>query len=206
MVNMDHFPEVGKKAGDGERPRKRRLNAYGRVMRRERIFARMRDGWSYDEIAREEEVTAERIRQIVSEALRKRVVDTAADHARLQLARLERVMAHAGEALAQGDLRAGALYLRTIDRLDRYQKTAAVIERDEEEIRERLLAKLNAAAKRLGYDRILAENQRIIAAFEEKRRALTEANAGFPPTEEELHRAFWAEAADVFSFGSPTTP
>ncbi len=150
----------------GERPRKRRMNAYGRMMRQERIFARMREGWAYDEIAREEGVTAERIRQIVSETLQKRSVDSAGDHAKLQLARLERVMSFAAEALARGDLSAGPLYLKTIDRLDRYQKVAGVIERDDEEIREKLLAKLNAVAKRLGYDKILAENKKLLADHE----------------------------------------
>ena len=167
-------------AMDGNRPRKRRLNAYGRMMRRARIFARMREGWAYDEIAREEGVTAERVRQIVSEELKTRKVDTAADHAKLQLARLERVMFFAAEALARGDLKAGPLYLRTLDRLDRYQKAAGVVERDDEEIRERLLGRLNAMAERLGYDKILAENKKILDEREAGQRALAEETAGLP--------------------------
>lgn len=147
---------------------RRRLNAYGRVMRRGRIFARMREGWSYDEIARDEGLTAERIRQIVSEVLQKRKVDTEADHAKLQLARLERVMHFASEALARGDMGVGSLYLKTLDRLDRYQKTAKAAETYDDEARERLLAKLNQVAERLGYDKILAENARIIAEHEAK--------------------------------------
>ena len=47
---------------------KRRLTARGRVLRRGRIFARLREGWAYDEIAQDEGVTAERIRQILPEA------------------------------------------------------------------------------------------------------------------------------------------
>ncbi len=168
-------------AMDGSRPRKRRLNGYGREMRRERIFEQMRQGLAYDEIARGEGVTAERIRQIVSETLQKRSVDSPADHAKLQLARLERVMYLAAEALARGDLKAGPLYLKTLDRLDRYQKIAGVIERDDEQIRERLLAKLNAIVERLGYDKILAENSKVIAEHEARQRALAEQNAGFPP-------------------------
>jgi DNA-binding CsgD family transcriptional regulator len=192
---------------DGGRPR-RRLNAYGRMARRERIFARMREGFAYDEIAAEEGVTAERIRQIVSETLQKRGVDPAADHAKLQLARLERVMSVAAEALAQGDLKAGPLYLKTIDRLDRYQKSAAVVVRDEEEIRERLLAKLNAAAERLGYDKVLAYNKRVIAEFEAKRRAMAEANAGFPPSDEEVLGALSGPGSEskFFSLESLVTP
>ena len=144
----------------------------------------MRQGFPYDEIARLEGVSAERIRQIVSETLQKRSVDEPADHAKLQLARLERVMHLAAEALARGDLKAGPLYLKTIDRLDRYQKTAAAVVRDDEQIRERLLAKINAMAERLGYDKILAENRKIIAEHEAKQRALAEQNGGWPPPRE----------------------
>ena len=43
----------------------RRLTAHGRVSRRGRIFARLREGWAYDEIAAHERLTAERVRQIV---------------------------------------------------------------------------------------------------------------------------------------------
>ena len=43
----------------------RRLTAHGRVLRRGRIFARLREGWAYDEIAALERLTAERVRQIV---------------------------------------------------------------------------------------------------------------------------------------------
>ncbi len=64
---------------------RRRLNVLTKAERRKRIFARLREGWAYDEIAREERVSAERIRQIVSEVLGKRVIDRATDHARLQL-------------------------------------------------------------------------------------------------------------------------
>ena len=53
-----------------------------------RIFARLREGYAYDEIAREEQVTPERVRQIVREALARRFVDDETDHAKLQLARL----------------------------------------------------------------------------------------------------------------------
>ena len=43
------------------------------------IFARLQEGWSYDEIGREEGVTASRIRQIVKQALDKREVDASRD-------------------------------------------------------------------------------------------------------------------------------
>jgi hypothetical protein len=38
----------------------RRLTAHGRVLRRGRIFARLREGWAYDEIAAHERLTGER--------------------------------------------------------------------------------------------------------------------------------------------------
>ena len=66
----------------------RRLNVLGKAARRKRIFERLREGWAYDEIAGEERVSAERIRQIVSEVLDKRVIDRGVDHAHLQLERL----------------------------------------------------------------------------------------------------------------------
>jgi hypothetical protein len=76
------------------------LAPHAKVLRRRRIFARLREGWAYDEIAGEEGVTSERIRQIVSEVLQKRAVDSGADHAKLQLARLAPVMQLTGEAVA----------------------------------------------------------------------------------------------------------
>jgi len=50
-------------------PPKRRLDARGRVLRRERIFARLREGWTYDKIARDEGLTGARIGQIVREGV-----------------------------------------------------------------------------------------------------------------------------------------
>src|SRR5580658_7525136 len=85
---------------------KRRLGARNRDLRRARIFARLREGWAYDEIARDERVTAERIRQIVREALGKRLLDEETDHAKLQLARLRPAMRIAAEAVADGHINA----------------------------------------------------------------------------------------------------
>jgi len=69
-------------------PKRRRLNILGRAERRKRIFARLSEGWAYDEIAQEEKISGERVRQIVSEALAKRVIDQGDEYARLQLVRL----------------------------------------------------------------------------------------------------------------------
>jgi hypothetical protein len=67
---------------------KKRLTAFGRTARRKRIFARLNEGWAYDEIAREERLTAHRVRQIVTEVLDRREVDGDSAHALLQLGRL----------------------------------------------------------------------------------------------------------------------
>lgn len=45
---------------------RRRLNIITRAARTKRIFARMREGWAYDEIARDGGLSAERIRRIVA--------------------------------------------------------------------------------------------------------------------------------------------
>ena len=102
-------------------PKRRRLNVIGRAARTKRIFARLRDGWAYDEIARDEGVSAERIRQIVSEVLGKRVIDRNEDHAHLQLERLGPALRLAGEAIQRGEVKAIAPLIKVLDRLDKHQ-------------------------------------------------------------------------------------
>jgi hypothetical protein len=140
---------------------KRRLAARGKVLRRARIFARLREGWAYDEIAEDEGVTAERIRQIVREALAKRLLDEETDHAKLQLARLQPAMRIASEAVADGHFSAINPLLKVLDRLDRYQRTAKVNQVYDDDARQRLLDKLNYAAANLGLGaaRVTAEAQ-----------------------------------------------
>ena len=92
--------------------RRRRLGAHGMMLRRKRIFAGLRDGLRYDEIAAQEGVTTERIRQIVTEVLKNRSVDSDADHAKLQLDRLVPALQIAAEAVASGDVRAIPSYLK----------------------------------------------------------------------------------------------
>jgi hypothetical protein len=73
--------------GDKAPVRRRRLGAHGMMFRRRRIFAQLREGFTYEEIAAEEGVSASRIRQIVSQELQQRAVDSGAEHAKLQLDR-----------------------------------------------------------------------------------------------------------------------
>jgi hypothetical protein len=130
-------------------PRRRRLTAQGTMLRRRRIFARLREGLSYDEIAAKEGVSATRIRQIVSEVLRRRAIDNSADHAKLQLDRLAPAMQLAAEGIAAGVISAINPYLKVLDRLDRYQTVAGAHE-GYDEARKKLMDKINRIAANLG--------------------------------------------------------
>ncbi len=77
-----------RKQGSAPAP-KRRLTIFGKAARQKRIFARLREGWAYDEVARGERLTAKRVRQIVSEVRQRREVDDGSAHALMQLARLQ---------------------------------------------------------------------------------------------------------------------
>jgi hypothetical protein len=127
-----------------------RLNVRGMLLRRSRIFARLRVGSSYEEIAAEEGLTITRIRQIVAEVLQKRAIDSGADHAKLQLERLGSAMQLATEAIAAGDISAIGAYLKVLDRLDRYQSVAVVHQKYDDEARKKLLDKINRVVANLG--------------------------------------------------------
>jgi len=127
----------------------RRLNVLGKAARRKRIFAKLREGWAYDEIAREERVSPERIRQIVSEVLGKRVIDRGADHAHLQLERLMPALRIVAEAIGRGDLKAVAPLIKLIDRLDKHQDTVIAKHEYGPEERKRLLDKINRLVNNL---------------------------------------------------------
>jgi hypothetical protein len=137
-------------------PVRRQLGALGKMARRKRIFARLREGASYEEIAGEESVSRERIRQIVSEVLQKRAVDSGADHAKLQLDRLAPLMQLAAEAVAAGDIRAITPYLKVLDRLDRYQTVAVGHQVYDDEARKKLMDKINRMAANFGVDEVMA--------------------------------------------------
>jgi hypothetical protein len=132
--------------------RRRRLGAHGMMFRRRRVFARLREGFTYDEIANEEGVSSARIRQIVSEELQKRAVDSGADHAKLQLDRLAPAVQLGAEAIAAGDISAINPYLKALDRLDRYQTVASAHQGYDEEDRRKLMERVNRIADNLGVD------------------------------------------------------
>jgi hypothetical protein len=128
---------------------RRRLNVLTKAERRQRIFSRLREGWAYEEIAREERVSAGRIRQIVQEVLGKRVIDRGADHAHLQLERLMPALRLVGEAIGRGELKAVGPLIKVIDRLDKHQETVVTKYEYGPEERQRLLDKINRIAANL---------------------------------------------------------
>src|ERR1700723_3116917 len=135
------FPRAGRHILEQPPEPRRRLNVLTKAERRKRIFARLREGWAYDEIAREERVSAERIRQIVSDVLSKRVIDRGVDHAHLQLERLMPALRLVGESIARGELKAVGPLIKVIDRLDKHQDTVVTKHTYGPEERQRLMDK-----------------------------------------------------------------
>jgi hypothetical protein len=132
--------------------RRRRLGAHGMMFRRRRIFAGLREGFTYDEIAADEGVSPSRIRQIVSKELQHRAVDSGAEHAKLQLDRLAPAIQLAAGAMAAGDVSAITPYLKALDRLDRYQTVATANQVYDDEARKKLMDKINRMAANFGID------------------------------------------------------
>ena len=136
--------------------RRRRLGAHGMMFRRRRIFASLREGFTYDEIAADEGVSPSRIRQIVSKELEQRGVDSGAEHAKLQLDRLAPAIQLAAEAMAGGDVSAITPYLKALDRLDRYQTVASANQVYDDEARKKLMDKINRMAENFGINEAFA--------------------------------------------------
>jgi hypothetical protein len=88
-----------------KKPR-RRLNVLARTARTRHIFQRLRGGWAYDEIVKEEHLSAERVQLIVAQVLERCVIDRNEDRAHLQIERLRPALRLAGEAVARGVLKA----------------------------------------------------------------------------------------------------
>ncbi len=92
-------------------------------MRLQRIFARMQEGASYQEIAAAEGVSRERLSQIVRRATSGRDEDDQPSHRRMQIARLTPALRLAAAGVAKGDARSIPLLLQLVDRLDRYSNS-----------------------------------------------------------------------------------
>ena len=118
-------------------------------VRRLRILAQVQAGWSYAAIGREEGISRERVRQIVTHALSEGPIETKIDHARVQIARLEPALRLAARGVADGDLSAIDRLLRVLERLDKYSAVEGANGTYDENARERLLTKLNAMAQRM---------------------------------------------------------
>jgi hypothetical protein len=157
---------------------RRRLGAHRMALRRRRIFTGLPEGQSYDEIAEEEGLSVTRIRQIVSEVLRKRLVDSGSELAKLQLERLGPVMQLAADAVAAGDVSAITPYLKVLDRFDRYQAIAGTNQVYDDEARKKLMDKLNRVAANLGVDEEYEEVRREILARKEAAAAAAAAVVG----------------------------
>jgi hypothetical protein len=124
----------------------RRLNAYAKAVRQARIFARLRDGWAHHDIARDERLSTKRVRQIVSEALKRRPVSDDETHVRLQIERLGPALQAAGAALASGDAKSIRPLLKVLDQLDRYHEIARARPADREHDPERLVREIERMA------------------------------------------------------------
>ncbi len=105
-----------------ENPRK--TTPYSRSARNRLIVERLREGFGYDEIAREQKLSGRRVRQIVQQALEGREALDSAVHAHMQIDRIGQAMRVAGDALARGDVRAVAPFIKAVEKLDGYQSLA----------------------------------------------------------------------------------
>ncbi len=94
------------------------LSPAARALRLQRIFARLQEGASYKDIAAEEGLSRERLRQIVRAATARGKVSP--DHKKMQFARLEPALRLAARGVAEGDTKAIPLLIKLVDRLDRY--------------------------------------------------------------------------------------
>lgn len=109
----------------------------------------VRSGFSYEAIARDENLSRERVRQIVAQSLNDPEGGTKLDHARVQMARLEPALRLAARGVADGDLHAIDRLLRVLDRIDKYGAVAEAPRPYDDNARERLLTKLNQMAERI---------------------------------------------------------
>jgi hypothetical protein len=96
------------------------LSPAARALRLQRIYARMQDGAAYAEIAAEEGVSQERLRQIIRVATTRGRPDDRPDYSRMQIARLTPALRLAVAGVAEGDTKAIPIMLQIMDRLDRY--------------------------------------------------------------------------------------
>ena len=135
-------------------PGRPRRTARDREARRIRILGMFQGGLPYDVIARHENLSRERVRQIVAKSLEENG-RSRLDHSLVQLARLEPALQLAARRVAEGDMKGIDRLVRVLDRLDRYGPKVQQEAESAAEIHARLMAKMNAAFAR--HDREKAE-------------------------------------------------
>ncbi len=86
----------------------------------QRVLAALVGGAGVEEISTAERLTRTRTEAILREALRSRWIAPAEEFARLQITRLERMIAKLVDPIQKGDLEAIDRALKIVDRLDRY--------------------------------------------------------------------------------------
>lgn len=126
----------------------RRLKPVALAARTRRILARRRLGWTYQEIARAEGLTAERIGQIIRRSLDGSANDgdgSSGDRPTAPAPVAERRTVASREVV---DLKAIDLAIKILDRLER-RRPAAAFEPYGPNVRERLCASLDRAARKL---------------------------------------------------------
>ena len=120
-----------------------------REERRIRIMGMVRSGFSYEEIARDERLSRERIRQIVTQSLKTDDGADRVDQARVQMARLEPALRLAARGVENGKLSVINAMLRVLDKLDKYGAVVDIVNKDYEGAHERLMTYVNKAAERV---------------------------------------------------------
>jgi transposase-like protein len=88
--------------------------------RKLRILERLTAGASVADVARMEDLTARRVRQIIAEMLASRAVDPPAGFVPLQIARLGDALQVAHAMMMEGDLQALDRVVKLVGELDRY--------------------------------------------------------------------------------------
>lgn len=119
------------------------------------VLAAMIHGASLTEIAKSEHLNPKKVEQLIRSELRKRWIAPAQDYARLQIARLEAIAAQLKEKSKGGDLPTIDRLLKVLDRLDRYHgftKLAALSTSAREDVRAKLIAKMEQAARKPARD------------------------------------------------------
>ena len=117
-----------------------------------RMLAALIGGAGPDEIGAEENLAAETVARALGDELGRRWAPTVPEYAKIQIARLETFWLQLTDRIEAGELAAFDRALRILDRLDRYNgfhRASPALEPYGDSHRERLLAKLNAAATNL---------------------------------------------------------